>query len=158
MPFPPTVVLAAVDYSELSAIILEQALAFVRHVPSAELHCLHVNHVARNREVQDARREEFSEWLEAQLRGQAAIVESVRVIAHEARGAPVQLILETAAQLSADLVVVGTHDPKGVDRLLMRSVAEAVVHKAGCPVLVVRPKAHGTRLPHVEPARRRCVI
>jgi hypothetical protein len=36
--------------------------------------------------------------------------------------------------------VIGTHGRRGVDRLLVGSVAEKVVRYAGCPVLVARRK------------------
>jgi nucleotide-binding universal stress UspA family protein len=156
-PASPLIVLAAVDYSELSTTVLQQALGLVRLAPSAELHCLHVNHDVSNEDVQEARRKTLMEWLGTWLAGAGEIPESVQVIAHQARGEPIQVILETASDLSADLVVVGTHDPKGIDRLLMGSVAEAVVRKAGCPVVVVRPKAHAKTSPHVEPSCARCV-
>jgi universal stress protein A len=36
------------------------------------------------------------------------------------------------------MIVLGTHGRTGVTRLLMGSVAEAVVRRAPCPVLVYR--------------------
>jgi universal stress protein A len=50
-------------------------------------------------------------------------------------------ILEATEKLSADLVVVGTHGRTGLGRLVLGSVAEAVVRGARCSVLVVRLKA-----------------
>jgi universal stress protein A len=51
-------------------------------------------------------------------------------------------ILETAADLHPDLIVIGSHGRRGLSRLVLGSVAEAVVRRAACPVLVVRaPKA-----------------
>ncbi|NNM68376.1 MAG: universal stress protein [Gallionella sp.] len=41
---------------------------------------------------------------------------------------------------SADLLVVGSHGRKGLDHLLMGSVAESVVRTASMPVLLVRGK------------------
>lgn len=41
----------------------------------------------------------------------------------------------------ADLVVMGTHGRRGFDRLLLGSVAERVLRKAACPVMVVPPHA-----------------
>lgn len=146
-PAASLIVLAAVDYSELSATVLRQALSLVRHAPSAELHCLHVNCDLPRAGARGAWRNELSERLDGWLRGAGEIPETVRVIAHQARGELVRVILETASEVSADLVVVGTHDPKGIDRLLMGSVADAVVRKAGCPVLVVRPKAYAGAVP-----------
>jgi nucleotide-binding universal stress UspA family protein len=49
-------------------------------------------------------------------------------------------ISQLAADLEADLVVVGTHGRRGLGRFLLGSVAEGVVRAAPCPVFVVRPK------------------
>ena len=53
-------------------------------------------------------------------------------------GDPVAVILRTAQETGADLIVMGTHGRTGLRRLLMGSVAEQVVRKATCPVLTVR--------------------
>jgi nucleotide-binding universal stress UspA family protein len=50
-------------------------------------------------------------------------------------------ILETANELPAELVVVGTHGRTGFRRFALGSVAEEVVRRAGCSVLVVRLNA-----------------
>lgn len=50
-------------------------------------------------------------------------------------GDPASAIVELAASDGADLIVIGTHGRTCVGRLLMGSVAEAVVRKAPCPVL-----------------------
>ncbi|TMH64089.1 MAG: universal stress protein [Betaproteobacteria bacterium] len=54
------------------------------------------------------------------------------------RGAPASEILSVAKEWRADLIVVGTHGQGGVARLLVGSVAEAVLRHAICPVLVSR--------------------
>jgi nucleotide-binding universal stress UspA family protein len=46
-------------------------------------------------------------------------------------------IIETAEELGADLVVMGTHGRRGLPRALLGSVAEKVVRTAHCPVLTV---------------------
>jgi nucleotide-binding universal stress UspA family protein len=43
---------------------------------------------------------------------------------------------------AADVVVLGTHGRSGFERLLLGSVAERVLRKARCPVVVVPPAAH----------------
>ena len=53
-------------------------------------------------------------------------------------------ILKRAAQLPADLIVMGTHGRSGFDRLLLGSVAERVLAKAPCPVLTIPPHAPDT--------------
>ena len=57
------------------------------------------------------------------------------------------VINQTAIDLHADLIVMGTHGRRGVSRALLGSVTETVVRTAPCPVLTVR--AHST----VHPGR-----
>jgi len=52
------------------------------------------------------------------------------------------VILQTAEELSADLIVMGTHGRRGVTRALLGSIAEAIVRTAPCPVLTVRRREH----------------
>jgi len=51
-------------------------------------------------------------------------------------GEPVQVILEQAALWQADVIAVGTQGRTGLSRLVLGSVAEAVLGRAGCPVLI----------------------
>jgi nucleotide-binding universal stress UspA family protein len=63
-------------------------------------------------------------------------------------GQPVGLILDRAANLPANLIVMGTHGTSGFQHLILGSVAEKVLRRAPCPVLTVPPRAHATsRLP-----------
>lgn len=48
-------------------------------------------------------------------------------------------IVRAAAELSADLVIVGSHGKSEVDRLLLGSVSSFVVSNSGKTVMVVRP-------------------
>ncbi len=52
-------------------------------------------------------------------------------------GDPAYHILEAARALLPDLLVLGTHGRGGVRRLILGSVAEAVVRRAPCPTLTV---------------------
>ncbi len=52
-------------------------------------------------------------------------------------------ILNRAREEKADLIVMGTHGRKGIDRILFGSVAEKVVKNADMPVLTVRPTEAG---------------
>ena len=53
-------------------------------------------------------------------------------------GDPAEEILRLTEAQRCDLVVMGTHGKTGLGRLLTGSVAEEVLRKAVCPVLVVR--------------------
>lgn len=54
------------------------------------------------------------------------------------RGLAADEIVRVAEEVQADLIIVGSHGKKAVDRLFMGSVSTAVVHRAKQPVLVVR--------------------
>lgn len=54
------------------------------------------------------------------------------------RGNPVDVILAQAEESNCDLIVMGTHGRTGLSRLLMGSVAEAVVRTASCPVVTIK--------------------
>ena len=48
-------------------------------------------------------------------------------------------ILNMADKEGMDMIVMGTHGRKGIDRILFGSGAEKVVKRAKCPVLTIRP-------------------
>lgn len=53
-------------------------------------------------------------------------------------GDPASEVVRIAAEVGAELIVLGTHGRTGLTRLLMGSVAELIVRRASCPVLVYR--------------------
>ena len=55
-----------------------------------------------------------------------------------APGEPARPIVEIAQEEGVDLIVLGTHGRTGLRRLLMGSIAEAVVRRATCPVLTLK--------------------
>lgn len=61
---------------------------------------------------------------------------SVRTVVKE--GDPRAEILDHAAKWGADLIVLGSHGRRGLERFLMGSVAEFVSRHAGCSVEIVR--------------------
>ena len=70
-------------------------------------------------------------------------------------GRPAQIIVQTADDWGADLIVVGSHGHGFWGRLALGSVSDAVLHHAPCSVLVVRGNgapAAGTWEKEVKPA------
>ncbi|MUV88435.1 universal stress protein [Natronomonas sp. CBA1123] len=109
----------------------------------AELHVLYV--VEENLPVMEAGQAQLLEALEAEGeraiddardRAKAEGVDSIRGTV--AGGSPYRGILEYVDDYDIDLVVMGTHGRRGVDRFLLGSVAEKVVRSADSPVLTVR--------------------
>ncbi|NCO68294.1 MAG: universal stress protein [Nitrospirae bacterium CG_4_10_14_0_8_um_filter_41_23] len=54
------------------------------------------------------------------------------------RGVPHEVIVKFASDNRIDLIIIGTHGRKGIDRILFGSTAAYVVRHAPCPVLTVR--------------------
>jgi nucleotide-binding universal stress UspA family protein len=78
---------------------------------------------------------------------------SVYVLPGVSHGHTGRLIAEVAKEVDADLIVVGSHGRRGLNRLLLGSVAETVVREATTSVLVVRPEdfVGATKVPSIEP-------
>lgn len=54
-------------------------------------------------------------------------------------GDPVDEIVGFAETHKADLLILGTNDAKGLEKALLGNVAEHVLRKAHCPVLIMKP-------------------
>ena len=144
-------VLCPVDFSDTSRHALEHALAVAKWY-DARVTVLHVNHpllvldppvlfveASREPALTDvgSMRERLRTWLDT-----ANAPGSIEMAVDE--GNPVGRILSHAASLPADLIVMGTHGRSGFDRVVLGSVAEKVLRKAGCPVVTVPPPAIAT--------------
>lgn len=66
--------------------------------------------------------------------------ETVAVIVREGADARGEILKEAAA-CGASLIVMGTHGRSGLEHMLLGSIAEKVLRKAPCPILVVPPHA-----------------
>jgi len=55
------------------------------------------------------------------------------------RGDPASVIVTVAEELNVDLIVMPTHGHRGVERMILGSVAERVVREARWPVLTIGP-------------------
>jgi len=69
---------------------------------------------------------------------QIAEKEGIKVESLTLSGTPYEVIVSTAEQKGADLIVVGSHGRTGVKRLLMGSVTERVIGHSESAVLVVK--------------------
>jgi nucleotide-binding universal stress UspA family protein len=124
-------VLAAVDFSKPARSAFAHALALSKQ-HGAELTA--VQAVPPNQAFSwDARRRRA---LTAKLRARAeqAGVEFKAVVR---QGDPAKIILSQARSLRPDVILIGTHQRRGIDRFVDGSVAEHVAAKATVPVLVI---------------------
>ncbi|HSK08864.1 MAG TPA: universal stress protein [Vicinamibacterales bacterium] len=137
-----TKILCPVDLSDFSKRAFEHGLVLGK-LYGAEVVALHVfgtwignesTYPAWFRQVPQAR-EQIDRELRALLDPAKSAGMDVPLVVHE--GDPASEILEQAADMRADLIVLSTHGRSGFDRLAIGSVTEKVLRKAGCPVLVV---------------------
>jgi universal stress protein A len=140
----PRNVLVPVDLDDSSAQVLDYAVALATKL-GATLHALHVvpwpllgaeipigvTETAMD-DIMRGKREAFDQLVAAHTAELA--LGSTLLKTGDARTA----ILAAAAELGADLIVMGTHGRRGVSRLVLGSVAESVARTAPCPVLLVR--------------------
>jgi nucleotide-binding universal stress UspA family protein len=165
---PRFVVLAAVNESSREQEVVRVGANFARSMTGGELHLLHVVEdlpppvalvpaplglgvsTAEIVGAARARLDELTSAARAQFGG--------RIVEHLAAGSAWKQILQLAIDLQADLLLVGTHGRTGVKRMVLGSVAEAVVRRASCPVIVVRRKDyHASVPPEIEPACPDCL-
>ena len=66
-------------------------------------------------------------------------------------------ILAAANEIGCDLIVMGTHGRSALGRLLMGSVAESVLPRANCPVMVVKSPAKAVATQPEKPVEQRMV-
>jgi len=91
-------------------------------------------------ELEKAARDNAAKVLETALAAAKGVLsgEGPTVSGDVLFGSPESRIVETAEQMPADLIVVGSHGYNRWERLLLGSVSDSVVHHAPCSVLVVR--------------------
>ena len=66
-------------------------------------------------------------------------VDARRLIIRDSKGGRGEDIVKLVDEEKIDLVVIGTHGRKGLERTLFGSVAEHVVKNASAPVLTINP-------------------
>jgi nucleotide-binding universal stress UspA family protein len=139
-----TTILLATDGSS-DAALAGQAAADISRKTGAQLHVVHVwtdvPPPAYPALVFDDYSRQAKEEARELLRRQVwnAEVAGGSVAGHHLReGGPAEEIIFFAERLEAELVVVGRRGGGRIKRLITGSVSEGVVHRASCPVLVVR--------------------
>ncbi len=55
------------------------------------------------------------------------------------RGDVIESIVNYGRDSKADLIIMGTHGAKGIEKILLGSVAERVLKRSSCPVLMFNP-------------------
>ncbi|MBN50369.1 MAG: universal stress protein UspA [Spongiibacteraceae bacterium] len=135
-------IVTAIDLSDESALVVERANAIATR-NEAELHVVHVIEplsLAYGGDIPmdfSGVQDQLQEQAEKQLTsfGERYSIPSERL--HLMIGRPESQIHQIAEDISADLIVVGSHGRQGL-ALILGSTANGVLHGAHCDVLAVR--------------------
>ncbi len=138
-------ILVPVDFSDLTARVVEQAVALAR-LAGAQVTLLHVvpaepefvGYEPGPDSVRDAVAHRFAnEHRRLQALEQGLMSAGVSARALLIQGYASEKILSEAAKLGADMIIMGSHGHSALRNLLVGSVAEGVLRKAACPVVIV---------------------
>ena len=138
-------ILAAIDFSDVTGAVVQSAAGIAKAF-QASLHLLHVappdpdfvGYEPGPQSVRDTvagkiRKEHHQlQELETDLRSKGLDVHALLV-----QGATAEKIFQEAKRLQAEMIVIGSHGHGALQKLLVGSVAEGVLRKAPCPVLIV---------------------
>lgn len=145
-----TRVLVAVDFSSTSDKAFDYALEFARAL-EADVLAVHVveDPILYAPTTDVSYRADFEQMVQRKF---DSLIEhrnceglSIQTMIHA--GTPFYEIIQLARTEDCELIIMGTHGHGPLQHVLMGSVAEKVVRKAKCPVLVVRPDQHQFVLP-----------
>jgi nucleotide-binding universal stress UspA family protein len=150
-------ILVPTDFSEHSEHAAAYAVELARQYGSNEIHCIHVSDIpadllATSAYYMTGPSEQFVEQVRDEGRkGLDAFVKKnfkdVPVKAVFLEGRPFVEIIRYARENEIDLIVISTHGRSGLKHALFGNVAEKVVRKAPCPVLVVKQEERDFVMP-----------
>jgi nucleotide-binding universal stress UspA family protein len=141
-------VLLATDFSPASVKPLHHALAIANHY-RAKLYIAHVVSPAAYLMTGPEALQlacEGASWELQQLHRNLVRDGSLKRSDHELimrQGSVWEQLRSVIFEKQIDLVVVGTHGRRGIEKLLLGSIAEQVFRDANCPVLTVGPRSYG---------------
>jgi len=136
-------ILVPVDYSDNSIKVLESAAFFAAKCGAA----MQVLYVVQSFDdysgffVPHTPIAKFEEEMvsSAETKMESFIANYPDVAAKVLCGDVAEEIIDYAAQEAFDLIIMGTHGYKGLERVMFGSVADKVVKGAPCPVLTINP-------------------
>jgi nucleotide-binding universal stress UspA family protein len=133
-------ILAPVDFSNATANVVSEAAALAR-ATLGRITLMHATapdvilgeYVPRVESAYDLDEDQgrLNYWRD-RLRGSGIETDTIMV-----RGEPAPAILEKAAAIHADYIVMGSHGHTALFELLVGGTARGVIKKASCPVVIV---------------------
>ena len=167
-PLNGFVVVVGADFDVTGDQALAEALKLADMRGDVHIHVVHVlsDHLGSRREAIIAKRtvelEDVPQKLRAHIEKRfGPVLESAakKVVMHVRLGRPAEALSQLAVDLDAELIIVGTHGRRGLEKFALGSVAQNLLEIAHCPVLVARPKDYRglARTAKPEPLCDECV-
>ena len=138
-------ILAAVDFSDVTQAVATTAAALAGAL-DGRLFLLHVAAPEPDFVGYDVGPQTVRDGVAKEIRAEHRQLHELKqpleqagldVTALVVQGATVEKIVQEAARLEADMIVVGSHGHGALHHLLVGSVTEGIMRAAVCPVLVV---------------------
>lgn len=134
-------ILISADNSASGQHVIKEAAKFVAMLPQAGIHVFTALEMAvisvagmygNTEEIKSMEKqaEEVHRWAEKSFEGR-------KIEFSTEPGNPAEAILQKAAAVKADLIILGTRGKTGLNRMVVGSVAESVLRHANCNVLVI---------------------
>jgi len=163
----PYTIVAGISFDESGELALREALRIAARQPTAVIHAVHVVKPAAGlrktrsvgRLAKDLERDGDSLFgFVFSLIEREPVLADERLRLHTLVGTPTEALIQHTIDTQADLLVVGTHGRKGLSALVLGSIAQDLVARARCPVLVARPRVYdgAPRTDEVEPLCADC--
>lgn len=142
-------IVVGIDFTAASDVAIQKALELSRRVEGDSLHLVHVlpaldakrgDHLEREAERIEAAYAELRAYVLDHATRLDRGAWNQETVFHVRRGDPSEALHQLAVDVDAELVVVGTHQRKGLAKLVLGSVAEKLVSTSRVPVLVACEK------------------
>jgi len=141
-------ILFATDFSDNSEYAFDYALALAKKFEGllAIIHVInepvdlrgfyvpHISFESLEEEIEEGARKMMDRFCRSHVRDYEPVMTFI------VPGVPYDEIIKKAMELSADLIIMGTHGRSGLDHVLFGSTAEKVVRKSPIPVMTVRAR------------------
>jgi len=136
-------ILVGAAYDDTGENALRMAVDLARHRPRVVLHVAHVIpesvFASYTTNVDDRARLFATHPMNLVDFARPFLIDGLDVAVHVRVGDPAQALLQLALDYDADVLVVGTHGRRGLERLVLGSVARALLEAGRCPIAIAMP-------------------
>ncbi len=168
----PTVILVGVDLADKNSLALKSALSHADKLVRAHVHAVHAFKTfgpvvftdVPGMPIEGLSYKQASARLRSHVFGIRAEMEKdlkhpicEELSVHLSDEHPSELLSRKARDLEADLIIVGTHEHKGISRIWHGLTSEEIMRHAPCSVMVVRAPDRGPEMPEFAHACPKCI-